>query len=166
MLGMLDRWTPTVNILQTLIAQISLHIEMCTIEARDSISVYRSPDNDHHYTNVFGKFRLKRHGWQYLCQHALCLMGSEKKIKCLTHFKSMEANDSWGMAILDTRSMESRIYAGNLHLSCGSCCFRKYHFKGFFSIMTLWELYARVPIQSASKSHVTFPYSYPIMLYM
>ena len=40
MLGVLDRWTPTVNVLQTLIAQISFHIELCPIEARDSISVY------------------------------------------------------------------------------------------------------------------------------
>ena len=36
MLGVLDRWTPTVNILQTQIAQISFHIELCPIEARYS----------------------------------------------------------------------------------------------------------------------------------
>ena len=40
MLGVLDRWTPTVNILLTLIAQISFHIELCPIEARYSISLY------------------------------------------------------------------------------------------------------------------------------
>ena len=46
MLGVLDRWTPTVNtfILQTLIAQMSLHIELGPIEARYSISLYRSPE--------------------------------------------------------------------------------------------------------------------------
>ena len=41
MLGVLDRWTPTVNVLQTLIAQISL--ELCLIEARDSISLSTTP---------------------------------------------------------------------------------------------------------------------------
>ena len=40
MLGVLDRWTLTVNILQTQIAQISFHIELCPIEARYSISLY------------------------------------------------------------------------------------------------------------------------------
>ena len=40
MLGVLDRWTQTVNVLQTLIAQISFHIELCPTEARDSISLY------------------------------------------------------------------------------------------------------------------------------
>ena len=39
LLGVLDRWTPTVNVLQTLISQISFHIELCPIEARDSISL-------------------------------------------------------------------------------------------------------------------------------
>ena len=39
MLGVLDRWTPTVNILQTQIAHISFHIELCPIEARYSISL-------------------------------------------------------------------------------------------------------------------------------
>ena len=43
MLGVLDRWTPTVNVLQTLIAQISFHIELCPIEVRDSISLYTTP---------------------------------------------------------------------------------------------------------------------------
>ena len=43
MLGVLDRWTPTVNILQTQIAQISFHIELCPIEARDSIGLYTTP---------------------------------------------------------------------------------------------------------------------------
>ena len=43
MLGVLDKWTPTVNILQTQIAQISFHIEMCPIEARYSISLYTTP---------------------------------------------------------------------------------------------------------------------------
>ena len=43
MLGVLGRWTPTVNVLQTLIAQISFHIEMCPIEAKNSISLYTSP---------------------------------------------------------------------------------------------------------------------------
>ena len=43
MLGVLDSWTPTVNVLQTLIAQISFHIELCLIEARDSISLYATP---------------------------------------------------------------------------------------------------------------------------
>ena len=43
MLGVLDRWTSTVNILQTLIAQISFHIEQCPIEARDPISLYTTP---------------------------------------------------------------------------------------------------------------------------
>ena len=43
MLGVLDRWTPTVNILLTLIAQISFHIELCPIEARYSISLYTTP---------------------------------------------------------------------------------------------------------------------------
>ena len=38
MLGVLDKWTPTVNILLTLIALISFHIELCPIEARYSIS--------------------------------------------------------------------------------------------------------------------------------
>ena len=40
MLGVLDRWTPTVNVLHTLIAQISFRIEVCPIEARGSISLY------------------------------------------------------------------------------------------------------------------------------
>ena len=43
MLGVLDRWTPTVNVLQTLIALISFHIELCPIEARGSISLYITP---------------------------------------------------------------------------------------------------------------------------
>ena len=43
MLGVLDRWTPTVNILRTQIAQISFHIELCPIEARYSISLYTTP---------------------------------------------------------------------------------------------------------------------------
>ena len=43
MLGVLDRWTPTVNVLQILIAQISYHIELCPIEAKDSISLYNTP---------------------------------------------------------------------------------------------------------------------------
>ena len=43
MLGVLDRWTPTVNLLQTQIAQISFHIELCPIEARYSISLYTTP---------------------------------------------------------------------------------------------------------------------------
>ena len=43
MLGVLDRWTRTVNILQTQIAQISFHIELCPIEARYSISLYTTP---------------------------------------------------------------------------------------------------------------------------
>ena len=43
MLGVLDRWTPTVKVLQTLIAQISYHIELCPIEAKDSISLYSTP---------------------------------------------------------------------------------------------------------------------------
>ena len=43
MLGVLDRWTPTVNVLQTLIAQIRFHIELCPIEARDSINLYTTP---------------------------------------------------------------------------------------------------------------------------
>ena len=34
MLGVLDRWTPTVNVLHTLISQIRFHIELCPIEAR------------------------------------------------------------------------------------------------------------------------------------
>ena len=45
MLGVLDRWTPTLNVLQTLIAQISFHIEQCPIEARDPISLYTTPLN-------------------------------------------------------------------------------------------------------------------------
>ena len=40
MLGVLDRWTPTVNVFQTLIALIRSHIELWTIEARGSISLY------------------------------------------------------------------------------------------------------------------------------
>ena len=43
MLGVLERWTPTVNILLTLIAQINFHIELCPIEARYSISLYTTP---------------------------------------------------------------------------------------------------------------------------
>ena len=43
MLGVLDRWTPTANILLTLIAEISFHIELCSIEARYSISLYTTP---------------------------------------------------------------------------------------------------------------------------
>ena len=43
MLGVLDRWTLTVNILQTQIAQISFHIELCPIEARYSINLYTTP---------------------------------------------------------------------------------------------------------------------------
>ena len=43
MLGVLDRWTPTVNILQTQIAQISFHFELCPIKARYSISPYTTP---------------------------------------------------------------------------------------------------------------------------
>ena len=43
MLGVLDRWTPTVNVLQTLIAQISYNIELCPIEAKYSIISYTTP---------------------------------------------------------------------------------------------------------------------------
>ena len=43
MLGVLDRWTPTVNILLTLVAQISFHIELRPIEARYFISLYTTP---------------------------------------------------------------------------------------------------------------------------
>ena len=43
MLGVLDWWTPTVHVFQTLIAQISFHVELCPIEARDSISLYTTP---------------------------------------------------------------------------------------------------------------------------
>ena len=43
MLGVLDRWTPTANALQTQIPQISFHIELCPLEAKDSISVYTTP---------------------------------------------------------------------------------------------------------------------------
>ena len=43
MLGVLDRCTPTVSILQTQIAQISFHIELCPIEARYSIGLYTTP---------------------------------------------------------------------------------------------------------------------------
>ena len=42
-LGVLDKWTQRVNVLQTLIAQISFHIELCPIEARDSISLNTIP---------------------------------------------------------------------------------------------------------------------------
>ena len=40
MLGVLDRWTLTVNILQN---ANQFHIELCPIEARDSISIYTTP---------------------------------------------------------------------------------------------------------------------------
>ena len=43
LLGVLDTWTPTVNILQTQIAQISFNLELCPIEARYSISLYTTP---------------------------------------------------------------------------------------------------------------------------
>ena len=43
LLGVLDRWTPTVNVLQTRIAQISYHIELCPVKAKDSISLYTTP---------------------------------------------------------------------------------------------------------------------------
>ena len=43
MLGVLDRWTPTANVLQTQIPQISFHIELCPLEAKDSISLYTTP---------------------------------------------------------------------------------------------------------------------------
>ena len=43
MLGVLDRCTPTANILLTLIAQISFHIELCSREERYSISLYTTP---------------------------------------------------------------------------------------------------------------------------
>ena len=43
MLGVLDIWTPTVNILLTLIAQINFHIELCPIEARYSIRLNTTP---------------------------------------------------------------------------------------------------------------------------
>ena len=43
MLGLLDRWTPTLNVSQTLIAQISFHIELCPIEERDLFSLYTTP---------------------------------------------------------------------------------------------------------------------------
>ena len=43
MLGVLDRWTPTVNLLLTLIAQISFHIELYPIAAIYSISLYTTP---------------------------------------------------------------------------------------------------------------------------
>ena len=43
MLGVLDRWTTTVKVLQTCIAQINYHKEMCPIEAKDSISRYTTP---------------------------------------------------------------------------------------------------------------------------
>ena len=43
MLGVLDRWTPIANILQTQIAQTSFHIELCPIEAKYSISLYTTP---------------------------------------------------------------------------------------------------------------------------
>ena len=43
MLGVLDRWTPTANVLQTQIPQISFHIELFPLEAKDSISLYTTP---------------------------------------------------------------------------------------------------------------------------
>ena len=43
MLGVLDRWTPTANVLQTQIPQNSFHIELCPLEAKDSISLYTTP---------------------------------------------------------------------------------------------------------------------------
>ena len=43
MLGVLDRWTPTVNVLQTLIAQISFHIELCPLEAETQLAYIPLP---------------------------------------------------------------------------------------------------------------------------
>ena len=61
------------------------------------------------------------------------------------HYKSMGANDPWGMASLDPRGLICRIYVGDhktlLHtkyVSCGPHGFRRRFFK-FFSIISLWE---------------------------
>ena len=61
MLGVLDRWTPTVNILLTLIAQISFHIELCPIEARYSISLYTTP------------LSIRLSGFRDFCFNLFCL---------------------------------------------------------------------------------------------
>ena len=50
------------------------------------------------------------------------------------HLKSIEANDSRGMAILDTWSIDGRVYVGGYKhkpISCESCHFRKYDLKVF-----------------------------------
>ena len=41
-------------------------------------------------------------------------MFSEKKVfLSFSHYKSMEANDPWGVASLDPRGLIGRIYVGN-----------------------------------------------------
>ena len=40
-------------------------------------------------------------------------MVSEKIFLRFTHYKSVEANDSWGMANLDPRDLIGRIYVGD-----------------------------------------------------
>ena len=56
MLGVLGRWTPTVNILLTLIAQISFYIELGPIEARyfitTPLSIWPSGFRDF-FSNLF-----------------------------------------------------------------------------------------------------------------
>ena len=53
MLGVLDRWTPTVNILQTQIAQISFHIELCPIEARSLLAYIPLPSGFGDFFSIY-----------------------------------------------------------------------------------------------------------------
>ena len=68
-------------------------------------------------------------------------MVSEKNIFCFSHYKSMGANDPWGVASLGPRGLIGRIYVGDhyrlLHIkyiSCGPEGFREEDFFKFFPL--------------------------------
>ena len=84
--------------------------------------------------HVFGKFEPQRQCLQYLCMglQAVGIMVSEEKILSVSPL--MEANDSCGMANLDTSSMD-----------VGMTVFSHYNSMG--------GVYARDQIQLAQKPH-------------
>ena len=65
----------------------------------------------------------------------------EENFLSFSHYKSMEANNPWGMAPLDPRDLIGRIYVGDhktlLHIkyiSCGPHGFREEDFFTFFPL--------------------------------
>ena len=68
---------------------------------------------------VFGKFEPKRHVWQYLLSvsatHGTTSCGSHgfrEDFKCCPIFSQKKRMTPGGMAILNTRSIDGRIYVG------------------------------------------------------